>query len=196
MANEVPPDAIPVLVEHHRQFLKFLEPRLGSRSAAEDLLQTAFVKGIERSREIRDGESAVAWFYRLLRNALVDYYRHRDAGRRALERHGLEMDSTVQHDAAVETLVCHCVHDLIPTLKDEYAEVLRAVEIEGLSVADAAHRLGITAGNAAVRVHRARQALKARLVASCGTCTEHGCLDCTCQRSPGATGATGTSASL
>jgi RNA polymerase sigma-70 factor (ECF subfamily) len=39
---------------------------------------------------------------------------------------------------------------------------------------------GISNSNAAVRVFRAREALKKQLVKSCGTCAEHGCLNCTC----------------
>lgn len=80
------------------------------------------------------------------------------------------------HDA-----VCQCVGGLIPTLKPEYADVLRAVELDGEAVATVAGRLGITPGNASVRLHRARQARRQRLEAACGTCTEHGCLDCTCK---------------
>jgi len=74
------------LVEYHRRFLNFLAARAGSREIAEDLLQAAFVRGLERGGELRDSESAVAWFYRLLCNALIDFYRHRAAERRALER--------------------------------------------------------------------------------------------------------------
>ncbi|MGZ7100373.1 MAG: RNA polymerase sigma factor, partial [Candidatus Angelobacter sp.] len=40
----------------------------------------------------------------------------------------------------------------------------------------------ITAENAAVRVHRARKALRRQVELPCGTCAEHGCLDCHCQR--------------
>jgi len=39
----------------------------------------------------------------------------------------------------------------------------------------------LSASNAGVRVFRAREALKKRLVESCGTCAEHGCQNCTCQ---------------
>jgi RNA polymerase sigma-70 factor (ECF subfamily) len=53
--------------------------------------------------------------------------------------------------------------------------------VEGQPVKLFAERKGLTAGNAAVRVFRARAALKRRVVESCGTCAEHGCLDCTCQ---------------
>lgn len=79
------------------------------------------------------------------------------------------------------------MHALIPTLKDEYAGILRAVEMEGASVGDVAARLDITPRNAAVRLHRARQALRKRLETTCGTCTEHGCLDCSCSGSGGTT---------
>ena len=77
--------------------------------------------------------------------------------------------------------MCECVYGLISTLKEEYGAVLRAVEMDGATVADTATRLGITSGNVAVRLHRARQALKRQLEVACGTCTEHGCLDCTCE---------------
>jgi RNA polymerase sigma-70 factor (ECF subfamily) len=66
-------------------------------------------------------------------------------------------------------------------LKPEYAEALQAIEVDGQPVKVYAERKGLTAGNAAVRVFRAREALKRRLVESCGTCAQHGCLNCTCQ---------------
>lgn len=183
LVNEVmAADVLGTLVEHHRRFLNFLSARMPSREIAEDLLQAAFVRGLERGGELRDGESAVTWFYRLLRNALIDFYRHRAAEQRALERQGMETAISTEVDAALEAAVCECVHGLILTLKDEYAEILRAVEMEGRGVAEVAHEFRIAPGNAAVRLHRARQALKERLKIACGTCTEHGCLDCTCTR--------------
>lgn len=181
--GDIPAGVVEVLVERHRDFLRFLESRLGSRETAEDLLQAAFLKGLEHGGELRASESAVAWFYRLLRNALADFHRRRNAEQNALHRHAREAPSRVDHDE-LQAAVCQCVHGLIPTLKDDYADMLRAVDVEGQSVHGVAAGLGITPGNAAVRLHRARQALKARLEAACGTCTEHGCLDCSCRSTP------------
>ena len=183
MRETLAPEVVEVLVNRHRQFLSFLERRVGSRAAAEELLQAAYVKGLERGGGLRDGESAVAWFYRLLRNALIDFYRHREAERRALEGHAADVAAGLEGDAALEDAVCQCVHALIPTLKDDYAAILRTVEMEGATVGEAAARLSITPGNAAVRLHRARQALRERLAVACGTCADHGCLDCTCEKS-------------
>jgi RNA polymerase sigma-70 factor (ECF subfamily) len=180
MTEPMDPEVLATLVEHHRRFLQFLEPRVGSRAVAEDLLQAAFVKGLERGGDIRDGESAAAWFYRLLRNALADHWRHRGAERRALEREAAEAADEVTPPPELEDAVCRCVHGLIPTLKDEYAEILRRVEMDGRSVAEVATELGLTANNAGVRLHRARRSLRQRLEMTCGTCTEHGCLACSC----------------
>jgi RNA polymerase sigma-70 factor (ECF subfamily) len=63
---------------------------VGSREAAEDILQEAFVRGMGRADALREDESAVAWFYRLLRNAVVDHYRRRGAEERALARFAAE----------------------------------------------------------------------------------------------------------
>ena len=45
-----------------------------------------------------------------------------------------------------------------------------------------AEQKGLSSNNAAVRVFRAREALKKRVIESCGTCAEHGCVNCTCKR--------------
>lgn len=76
-AEATPQDVVSTLLEHHPRFPDFLVPRVGSREVAEDLLQAAFVRALERNAQLRDGESGVAWFYRLLRNAVVNFYRHR-----------------------------------------------------------------------------------------------------------------------
>ena len=73
------------LVDNHRQFLAFLERRLGDRALAEDILQDAFVKSLEKPVEVRDETSSVAWFYRTLRDAVIDHYRRIGTRSRALE---------------------------------------------------------------------------------------------------------------
>jgi RNA polymerase sigma-70 factor (ECF subfamily) len=72
------------------------------------------------------------------------------------------------------------VKGLAATLKPEYAAALQAVEVEGVPVKDFATAAGITAGNAAVRVFRAREALKLQVKRCCGSCADDNCRDCTC----------------
>jgi RNA polymerase sigma-70 factor (ECF subfamily) len=180
VVRAIDPAVKAALVENHRAFLRFLERRVGRKDVAEDILQEAFARGLDKMAELRDGEAAVPWFYRALRNATVDYFRRAKAADRALERFAEEIETAEQPSEAMREAVCACVTRLADTLKPEYADALRRVEIDGVPVKAFAEERGITAGNAAVRVFRAREALRRELAASCGTCAEHGCIECTC----------------
>ena len=180
------PVAVARLVANHREFLGFLQSRVGSRALAEDILQDAFVRGIGKQGSLRDDESAVAWFYRILRNAVVDHYRRRGAEARGLEILGRDGDPEVPLGPDLEHAVCACVRDVVGALKPEYGDILRRVDLEEIPLAEASHQLGLTANNATVRLHRARAALRKLLGEVCGACTEHGCLSCACRRKAGA----------
>lgn len=173
------PEVVERLVAEHRRFLAFLIPRTASAAEAEDILQEAYVRSLERGEQLRDDEKLVAWFYRLLRNALVDRARSRAAEGRAMEAHAWELPEA-ELPPELEAHLCECVKGLLPTLSPDHADILTRVDLGGATPAEAALGLGITANAASVRLHRARKALHERLVATCGTCTEHGCLDCRC----------------
>jgi RNA polymerase sigma factor (sigma-70 family) len=174
-----PPDAVATLVANHRQFLAFLEKRVESREVAEDILQEAFVRGLD-SPSLQAADSATAWFYRALRNAIVDHYRRRGTEAKVLEQVAAETNDEVQPDVELLDTVCSCINTLLGTLKPEYAQALRRVELDELPVRAYAAEQQMTANAAGVRLFRAREALKRRLIQSCGTCADHGCLDCRC----------------
>lgn len=173
------------LVKNHRDFLSFLQRRLGDRALAEDVLQEAFVRGLHKLETLETDESATAWFYRILRNAVIDHHRRRATGQKKLEAFAVELEQSVEPVGEVRGAVCRCIGELAATLKPEYAEALRRVEVDGVPVKDYAVEAGITGNNAAVRVFRAREALRKQVTRSCGTCADHGCLDCTCDKSAG-----------
>ena len=185
-AREITPAVLQVLVDNHREFLAFVERRLGDRAAAEDLLQEAFVRGIEKGGALQSEESARAWFYRVLRNAIVDRHRHTAVRDRRLETFAEDLAAAERERAGeVDRAVCACVERLVDTLKPEHAQALRRIELDGIAVKDFAREAGITDNNAGVRVFRARQALHRQVMQSCGTCAEHGCVDCTCKSAGG-----------
>jgi RNA polymerase sigma factor (sigma-70 family) len=181
VASTSVPAPLDVLVDNHRAFLRYLERRLGDRALAEDVLQDAFARVLARPEQAPEGEGLVPWFYRTLRNAAIDRLRRQGAAGRALEAFARELETAEAVREETHHEVCQCINRLASTLKPDYAEALRAIEVEGVPVKAYAERKGLTAGNAAVRVFRAREALKKRVVESCGTCATHGCLDCTCQ---------------
>ena len=170
---------IAVLVENHRAFLRYLTRRTGSREAAEDILQDAFVRSLSRVAALPE-EAVVPWFYRVLRHAVIDRARRGAASHRALDAFAREVETAATPSADLHREICACVARLAATLRPDYAAALQAIDIDGEAVKTFADRTGLTAGNAGVRVFRARQALKKQVMVSCGTCAEHGCLDCSC----------------
>jgi RNA polymerase sigma-70 factor (ECF subfamily) len=175
------PAPLDVLLENHRAFLGYLTKRVGNRELAEDILQDAFTKVMERPEVAPADEGVVPWFYRTLRNAAIDQFRRRGAASRAAEAFGRELETSVTPEPDLEAEICKCVGHLAGTLKPEYAEALDAIDIRGTAVKAFAEQHGLSASNAGVRVFRAREALKKRVTEACGTCADHGCRDCNCR---------------
>ena len=177
MAAPGPNRVTAALLDQRETFKAFLTSRVGNAADAEDLLQTGFIKALERSGEIRDEEKAVAWFYQVLRHVLIDHVRSRGAAARRDEAWASQAATLADDPVAVRHL-CACFERLLPTLKPAHADLIRRVELNGESVADVARALGLTANHASVTLHRARRELRARLIAFCGDCA---CLDeCDC----------------
>lgn len=182
MTETDPTAPIATLLDNHRAFLRYLERRVGDRMLAEDILQDAFAKVVARPEQAPPGEAIVLWFYRTLRNAAVDQFRRRGTADRAFEAFARELDIHEAPTSEMEAEICACVTRLAATLKPEYAEALQRIDIGGTAVKAFAEQKGLSSSNAGVRVFRAREALKKRVMESCGTCAEHGCMNCTCRK--------------
>lgn len=181
LEEDATPAPLAPLLENHRVFLGYLERRVGDRALAEDILQDAFTKLIARPDQAPADEGIVPWFYRLLKNAATDRFRRHGTAARAIEAFARELEAHPAAPPELEAEICACIGRLATTLKTEYAEALRAIDVDGESVKAYAEQRGLSASNAGVRVFRAREALKKRVTESCGTCADHGCRDCSCR---------------
>jgi RNA polymerase sigma-70 factor, ECF subfamily len=167
------------LIEARGQFLGYIKKRIDDPELAEDVLQDSLVRALRGAPDLRDDERLIPWFYRVLQNAIVDAYRRRGVEQAHIVwSEAPEIAAEPENDAEL----CRCFERLIPTLKSEYADLIQAVELGREAPDVAAGRLGITPNNLKVRRHRARQALRRKLEETCRTCSDHGCLDCTCGR--------------
>lgn len=161
------------------EFKNFLAARLGGNHAdAEDLLQNSLAKALHAAQGVQAQEKLVSLFYRLLRNAAIDHLRSRHAARNREDSWARE--AAILNDAEAGRSICRCFESLLPSIKPLPAELLRRVELGDESVAAVASSLNLTAGNASVMLHRARQDLRRRLEDFCGPCSEKSCFDCDC----------------
>jgi RNA polymerase sigma-70 factor (ECF subfamily) len=148
---------------------------VGLQDVLQQLLTHELMRAVERQHTLQKRENVVGWFYRILRNAIVDVYRSRateskKTGTFLQDLIAAGEDKTPAFDELRPT-VCACLQRLLPNIRPAYAELLRRVDLQELQV---------TPNNLTVRLHRARLALRTSLEKSCGLCAKHGCLNCTC----------------
>jgi RNA polymerase sigma-70 factor (ECF subfamily) len=160
-----------------------LERRVGSREAAEDILQDAFTRNLAKVEDVSE-EALIPWFYRTLRNAVIDHHRRRATAEKAYEAFAKEIGTAENPPEDLYGEICTCVRRLASTLKPEYAEILEAVDVNGTPVKAFATEKGVSPSNAGVRLFRARAALRRRVIEFCGVCAEHGCFNCSCRARP------------
>lgn len=175
-------ESISTLISARKDFVRFVRGKVESDAVAEDIVQNAFVKGIE-SAHTPGEEKIISWFYTVLRNAVIDHYRRRAAATRAMDRFEEESGITALPDEEDRKEICKCLNGILETLKPEYREALNIVDLQDMSLEELASAADISVANAGVRIHRARKALLKQLHVTCNICAEHGCLDCSCESS-------------
>jgi RNA polymerase sigma factor (sigma-70 family) len=178
------------LIAQRKLFLAFVQRRVSDHELAEDILQTAYLHAFEHRDDFKATESAMAWFYRLLRNAVIDNHRRHVSKEKALAAWTRELEISVVLSPELQEEVCNCLYDIVESLKPEYSEILRAVDIGEQHVQDFAQQHRLSVSNAGVRIHRARAALRKYLLRICATCAEHGCMNCTCKKKSAGVGVT------
>lgn len=178
------PDVLQELLTRQSDFRAFIRRRVADDAVTEDLLQHSFMRAVAQHHGLKQRDTVVGWFYRILRHAVVDYYRASAADGRKTDAFMQALATAGEdHTPALDEMrptVCACLQRLLPTVRPAYADLLRRIDLQGEAPDAVARDLGVTLNNLTVRLHRARQALRAGLEASCGICTKHGCLNCTC----------------
>jgi RNA polymerase sigma-70 factor (ECF subfamily) len=129
----------------------------GSREDAEDLVQDTFARVLARPRLVR-GDDDLGYLLRVLRNTFIS--KRRTASRRPVAA-GVapeELDlpdrrGATQPEAAAGTRE---VFAIIAGLPDDFRDAITAIDVVGLSYAEAARALGVREGTVTSRLYRAR----------------------------------------
>ena len=175
-------DPAVALFDQRDVFIGFLMKRLGNKTVAEDVLQDFCLRVLYNKDKVRDVDRLDAWLFAVLRSTLNDHFRK--TGRKERLETAVAIDPTTPKTApdAFDELghICTCINALIPELRPGDADLIRQIDLEGRSRPEVAAELGLATGTLAVRLHRARAALRDRLLSHCGCCCEHGFEECHC----------------
>jgi RNA polymerase sigma-70 factor (ECF subfamily) len=164
------PDAEAIWREFHEALLGFVRRRVRSREAAEDILQDVMLRIHRNVAEVERAEAVGAWVHAIARNAITDHYRSASVRREVAS--GSEVDPEAASESEADTQdvrgeLAACVSPLLKQLSPSFREALTMTEIEGLTQAKAAERLGISLSGMKSRVQRGRRQLKQVLVRCC-----------------------------
>lgn len=151
-------------------------------SEVDDVLQVAAMRALEKHASLRDPLRVLAWLFTIHRNAIADAVRKAGHRERLVDRARAEAanDHASELPAMLAEPVCRCSLAQVERLSDPYASMLTLVDLGDLSVAEASRTLGISPNNGAVRLHRARKALRERMLEHCGVSSARECAQCRC----------------
>ena len=138
---------------------------------AEDAVQDAFL-ALSRSVSTFRGDSSLAtWLFTVVKNACSRFFRRLLGRRRQLGQAVLEVElepgpseQLSAEEALGQARVLRVVQETIAALEGPYREVILLRDVEGMSGADVAARLGITVPAMKTRLFRARSVLRERLL--------------------------------
>ena len=128
----------------------------GSREEAEDLVQDTYERVLRRPRIVRRDDD-LAYLYRTLRNTYFNT--RRTASRRpsiAADIDDIQPESTRSDSDPAIVAETHLVLEAVAALPQPMREVLVAVDIVGLSYAEAGKALGVHENTVPTRLARAR----------------------------------------
>jgi RNA polymerase sigma-70 factor, ECF subfamily len=128
----------------------------GSREDAEDLVQDTFARVLAKPRLLRNDDD-LGYLLRVLRNTFVS--RHRANSRRPVTTAMPEQFEPVDHNTGrrpEEAVDARRVFACIAALPDSFRDALVAVDVVGLSYAEAARALRTREATITSRLYRAR----------------------------------------
>ncbi len=148
--------------KHETELRYFLLHQLGDHDIAEDLLQDTFLKAIAEGSRFCQLDAPRAWLFRVTRNRLIDYRRTC----RPTDPVADELPDNTEPIAAVATLT-QCLPRALSELSPEDGEAIHLCDLEGMTQAAYAERLGISLAGAKSRIQRARKRLREHLKVAC-----------------------------
>jgi len=131
----------------------------------EDIVQNVLISLHRARHTYRSERPFVPWLRAVVRNASIDWMRAR--GRRSRHEWSGDVESVAEPSYETplpgEEALSPELEGALASLPASQREAVELLQVEGLSVAEAAQRVGVSPGALKVRAHRGYRALRALL---------------------------------
>ncbi|WP_310358488.1 RNA polymerase sigma factor [Paraburkholderia strydomiana] len=137
----------------------------GNEHSAEDVLQRACLRGLERASQLQPGTSPLSWMFSIVHSTWINELRARKVRSRSTVEWDASLLATVADPGASNPEAVVLSRQIIAALErlpEAQRIVMLLVAIEGLSYAEAAETLGVPIGTIMSRLSRARQTIGAQ----------------------------------
>ncbi|OGY42551.1 MAG: hypothetical protein A2Y67_02370 [Candidatus Buchananbacteria bacterium RBG_13_39_9] len=170
-AKNKDPEAYSKIYDYYVQrIFRFVFFKVNNQEEAQDLTSEVFLKTWQYIIDGKEIKNLNAFFYKIARNLVIDYYRKSQQKGISLETlrtesealENLEKDKllTVSHKELDDQMQLEKIKDKLQYLKDEYREILVLRYIDGLTIKEIAEIVAKKKGAVRVIIYRATNALK------------------------------------
>lgn len=135
---------------------------LGIPQDAEDAVQTAFIRALERIDQLRPGSPFGPWFYSVLRSTALNLRRRENLRSHDEIPMGASGGPNPERDLA-RTMTRERVLAALAELPEQQRTAVTLYDLEGYSHHEVAEVLGVAVGTSRAHVHHGRKALRGRL---------------------------------
>lgn len=149
--------------EYRHSLKAFLHSKISNHADVDDLLQEILIKTHQNLSQVRAKDSLKSWLFQIANHAIIDFYR-RNGRTKEVEQSDLWFD---EPEADIKQEMSHCIEPFIQALGNERAELLMAIDLNGVSQKDTAESLGISYSTLKSRVQKARTELRGLFDSCC-----------------------------
>ena len=156
--------------EYYGPVRKFILAYVRDEWVADDLIQETFVRIQKNLKGVRDHSKISSWIFRIAHNLCHDHFRQSKRstlGQRKIQKEIVTLREAVVQKELEQQQMGECVQDKMDLLPPDYRTVLILSDIMAFNQKEIAEILDISVSNVKVRIHRARNKMRAILEEHC-----------------------------
>ncbi|WP_185234873.1 RNA polymerase sigma factor SigZ [Teredinibacter franksiae] len=133
-----------------------LHSKVSDPDDVDDLLQEVLIKTHSNIGNLRKEESVKSWLFQITARTTIDYYRKKS------RIHEIEAENLWfgESERNIKADISPCVEPFLKTLPEKTANLLRAIDLQGIPQKSYAQELGISYSTLKSQVQKARSELK------------------------------------
>ncbi len=173
--------SFPDIFEQYRgPIRRYVQNLVRDSAEADDIVQETFLRAYHNLSTLQDQTKLSPWLYRIATNLSYDRFRRASRPHRTQSLEDVPETSNGRSEAEMPDLnsprldqvieqkqMSACVQLYLEELSDSYRAVILLHDVEGLSNPEIAAMLDCSLATVKIRLHRARQRLRAALARAC-----------------------------